>query len=91
MTFNEPFNTCELGYGVAVAAPGILGEATQPYLCAHTILKSHAKVYRMYEKEFKPTQNGRIGIVIDSEFMQPDDPDDPTHVDAAETALRFKV
>jgi beta-glucosidase len=91
ITFNEPFNTCEVGYGLAVAAPGILGEATQPYLCAHTILKSHAKAYRMYESEFKPAQQGRVGITIDSEFMEPDDPTNPEHVEAAERALRFKV
>ncbi|OXA61537.1 Lactase-phlorizin hydrolase [Folsomia candida] len=68
----------------------ILGEATEPYKCAHTILKSHAKAYRLYEREFKEWQNGEVGIVIDSEFMQPDNPDDPTHVEAAERALRFK-
>jgi hypothetical protein len=26
MTFNEPYNSCEAGYGLGVAAPGILGE-----------------------------------------------------------------
>jgi len=90
MTFNEPYNTCELGYGVAIQAPGILGEATEPYKCAHTILKSHARAYRLYERVFKPVQGGRVGIVVDTEFMQPDNPDDPTHVEAAERALRFK-
>lgn len=91
MTFNEPFNTCENGYGVAIAAPGILGEATQPYLCAHTILQSHARAYRLYEREFKEQQQGRVGIVIDSEWMEPDDPNNATHIEAAERALRFKV
>lgn len=91
ITFNEPYNTCELGYGVAVAAPGILGEATQPYLCAHTVLKSHARAYRLYEREFKDVQKGEVGIVIDSEWMEPSDPSNQEHVDAAERARQFKV
>lgn len=91
ITFNEPYNTCEMGYGVAIAAPGILGEATQPYLCAHTVLKAHAKAYRLYETEFKPTQNGEVGIVIDSEWMEPSNSSNPEHEKAAERARHFKV
>ncbi|CAL8131573.1 unnamed protein product [Orchesella dallaii] len=90
ITFNEPFNTCELGYGLSIAAPGILGEAIQPYLCAHTILKSHAKAYRLYESEFKPTQNGQVGITIDTEWMEPRNSSNPDHEEAAERARRFK-
>lgn len=89
ITFNEPYNTCELGYGVAVAAPGILQEATAPYLCAHTIIKSHARAYRIYESEFKATQNGRVGITINTEWMEPSDPENPEHVAAASRAIQF--
>lgn len=28
----------------------------------HNILKAHASVYHMYDEEFRPTQNGSIGI-----------------------------
>ncbi len=59
--------------------------------CTYIVLKSHARAYRLYEREFKQWQNGEVGIVIDSEFYQPDDPFNPTHTEAAERALRFKV
>jgi len=91
ITFNEPFNTCELGYGLGFAAPGIAREATEPYLCAHTIIKSHARAYHIYVDDFKELQNGKVGITLDTEWMEPSDPENPEHVDAAERAIQFKV
>lgn len=32
------------------------------YICGHNMLKAHAKVYHMYQEEFKEEQNGLIGI-----------------------------
>ena len=34
------------------------------YMCMHNLLKAHAKAYHIYDEEFRPTQNGQIGIVI---------------------------
>lgn len=59
LTFNEPKQVCTkgTGYTVSLISSGITG--ISEYLCSHNILKSHAAVYRMYDKEFRPTQNGR--------------------------------
>ena len=35
----------------------------EQYLSVHNILKAHAKVYHIYDKEFRPIQNGKIGMV----------------------------
>jgi len=71
-------------------APGI-SDIKQPYQCVHTIIKSHAKAYRLYESKYKATQQGRVGITLDVGWYEPADPSNQTHVDAAERALQFKV
>ena len=39
-------------------APGITGRGDRIYKVAHNLIKSHAKAYRAYEKEFKDKQKG---------------------------------
>lgn len=41
-------------------APGIQ-DTDQPYQCAHTIIKAHGKAYRLYDRVYRPEQNGTIG------------------------------
>ena len=36
----------------------------EEYLCGHNVLKAHAKVYHMYDKEFRQKQKGKIGIIL---------------------------
>ena len=36
----------------------------EEYICGHNVLKAHAKVYHMYDKEFRHKQKGKIGIVL---------------------------
>lgn len=62
LTFNEPFNTCHQGYGNVLKAPALNITGYADYLCTHTVLKAHAKVYHMYDKEFRSKQNGKILI-----------------------------
>jgi hypothetical protein len=57
-TFNEP-QTIALGYSMPLGfAPNIPARGHGEYLVMHTILLSHAKAYRLYEREFKETQRG---------------------------------
>ena len=39
------------------------------YLCAHNMLKAHARAYHIYDKEFRPSQNGSVGIVIACQYF----------------------
>jgi hypothetical protein len=40
-------------------APSINTPGIGDYLTAHTVILSHANIYRMYEREFKQQQQGR--------------------------------
>ncbi|XP_064642636.1 lactase/phlorizin hydrolase-like isoform X2 [Lineus longissimus] len=91
ITFNEPFVTCWLGYGIGIHAPGIRQPGEASYKCAHTILKSHAKAWRLYDSTFRSSQNGKCGITLDSDYFQPKDPSNPADVEAAEVAQQFKL
>ena len=61
ITHNEPYETCWSAYGLGEDAPGFKDHpGTYPYLCAHNIIRSHAAVWHMYDKEFRATQNGEL-------------------------------
>ncbi|CAH1131159.1 unnamed protein product [Ceutorhynchus assimilis] len=88
VTFNEPKQTCEQGYGIGILAPYIVGPGVKNYQCGHNLLIAHGKAYRMYENEFKGKQGGRVTMVVDSNWFEPasDSADD---IGAAETNLLF--
>lgn len=58
MTFNEAKQTCQLGYGSGIFAPGISSGGIGEYICAHHVLKAHAEVWHIYDREFRQQQNG---------------------------------
>jgi beta-glucosidase len=61
ITFNEPWCSSVLGYGLGEYAPGRVS-ADEPYLAAHNILLCHARVVNVYRSEFS-RENGSIGSV----------------------------
>ncbi|KAJ8963365.1 hypothetical protein NQ318_018838 [Aromia moschata] len=87
-TFNEPKQTCLLGYEYGAMAPGIKEPGISSYKCVHNVLRAHAKAWHIYDEEFRATQNGKLGIVIDSNWFEPgsDSEEDQT---AAETKRQF--
>jgi beta-glucosidase/6-phospho-beta-glucosidase/beta-galactosidase len=57
-TINEP-KILALGYSVPFGyAPYVLTPGHGQYLAIHTCLLSHARAYRLYEREFKDKQGG---------------------------------
>lgn len=91
ITFNEAYVVCVLGHSDGVHAPGIREPATASYICAHNVLKCHGRAYRLYERTYRATQKGYVGITIDSGWYEPLDPQNPLDVDAAERTQQFKV
>ncbi|OWF36934.1 Lactase-phlorizin hydrolase [Mizuhopecten yessoensis] len=67
------------------------GSGTKDYLAAHNMLLAHAETYRMYEKEFKLTQNGKVSIVLYSEWMEPKQAGSPSDISASERAMEFRL
>lgn len=90
MTFNEAKQTCQLGYGYGVFAPGIQSNGIDSYKCAHTVLKSHAKAYHIYNDEFRAAQNGRVSMVVDSDWFEPAS-NNEKDLEAAERKIQFNV
>lgn len=60
LTFNEPINTCVGGYEMFLKAPGANSSGVGPYLCAHNVLKAHAKAYHLYDTKYRKTQQGNV-------------------------------
>ncbi|XP_063706930.1 myrosinase 1-like [Culicoides brevitarsis] len=70
-TFNEPWHICEQAYGMDVMAPAYNYPGIPSYLCGHTLLKAHAEVVHMYREVYLPKHRGRIGITLDTSWMEP--------------------
>ncbi|CAH1104682.1 unnamed protein product [Psylliodes chrysocephalus] len=71
ITFNEPKQICKSGYGDGTLAPFIKKSGVLDYQCAYNVLKAHAAVYRMYQKEFASKMNAKISIALDGSWSQP--------------------
>ncbi len=65
------------------------GIGDKVYIAAHNQIRAHAKAYRAYHENFFPEQQGRIGITLNVNWAEPQDPNNPADVEAAETRLQF--
>ncbi|XP_066994557.2 myrosinase 1 [Anabrus simplex] len=72
LTFNEPLHVVRSIADWTHLAPGInLHTQGGDYLAVHTILKAHAQVYHLYDKNYRPSQRGRLGIALHSHWYEP--------------------
>lgn len=60
VTFNEPMQTCLEGYGGTYRAPALNRHGYAEYLCTHNLLKAHANVYHLFDKQYRPMFGGNI-------------------------------
>lgn len=89
ITLNEPYTLCQEGYGNGAKAPLVVAEGRANYLCAHTMLKSHGRAYRLYENKFKSSQKGKVGISTNGYAFWPKDPNNAEDVAAADRYQQF--
>ncbi|XP_060064598.1 uncharacterized protein LOC132544951 [Ylistrum balloti] len=89
ITFNEPWIVSWLGYSVAVFAPGMYGPGTNAYTVSHHLILSHAKTWQIYNSTYRETQKGQVGITLNAGWSEPQDPFNPSHLEAAERATQF--
>ncbi|XP_047096588.1 myrosinase 1-like [Schistocerca piceifrons] len=91
-TFNEPpviawGYSCGIGEG---PAPNQNASGIGNYLTGHTILRAHALVYRLYDEQYRATQNGTVGITLNTDWYEPlsDSEEDQA---ASERMLQFQL
>jgi beta-glucosidase/6-phospho-beta-glucosidase/beta-galactosidase len=63
ITISDP-HSISYGYSDPQSfAPGVNGTAVGYYLAAHTLIQAHARVYRIYDDEFRSIQQGNKGTI----------------------------
>ncbi|XP_049792465.1 myrosinase 1-like [Schistocerca nitens] len=70
ITFNEPAMVVQ-GYASKDRAPSQPAPGVGDYLAAHTLLKAHGRVYRLYDQQYRAAQNGSVGISLDVQGSAP--------------------
>ena len=74
VTFNEPFSYCL--------------STSNRYKATHYQLLAHAAVFELYKTKYQDSQNGTIGIGLNSHWFKPYSTD-PLDQKAAQDALDF--
>lgn len=58
---------------------------------AHLVLKAHARAWHHYNNHHRPQQQGRVGIVLNSDWAEPLSPERPEDLRATERFLHFML
>ncbi|XP_025409616.1 myrosinase 1-like [Sipha flava] len=59
------------------------------YKTIHNCIVSMAKIYKMYNTDFKEKQKGQLGYCVDTMWFYPQDPNNPEHQKCAERARKL--
>ncbi|XP_077983311.1 cytosolic beta-glucosidase-like [Glandiceps talaboti] len=88
ITFNEPAVVAR-GYEGGMKAPGLKNQGSSVYRVTHNILKAHALTWHTYDKNYRATQGGQVGITLNCDWVIPatDSEDDKM---AVERFLQFQ-
>lgn len=90
LTFNEPYLFCLNNWNYGQHGP-FEAPPKKPYICAHNVVKAHARAWRIYDQDFRPTQHGQMGISLYCNWPEPKNRNDKEHLAAAERSLNFVV
>ncbi|CAH2097409.1 unnamed protein product [Euphydryas editha] len=88
ITLNEPISFCDIAYNVGTQAPGYISPGVGNYICNKNTMLAHAKAYRVYDKEFRSKQNGKVSLSNQFFWLEPDTKSDEQ---AAENARQLMV
>ncbi|XP_003794429.1 lactase-phlorizin hydrolase [Otolemur garnettii] len=91
VTFHEPWVMSYAGYGTGQHAPGISDPGVASFKVAHLVLKAHARTWHHYNNHHRTQQQGRVGIVLNSDWAEPLSPERPEDQRASERFLHFML
>lgn len=63
ITINEPESIIS-GYTANNFAPNLHLDSPANYIVAHNILRSHGRIFRLYEKKYKTQQQGNLHLLF---------------------------
>lgn len=89
ITLNEPSDNSINVYttGIQTSTKSSL-HGIGKYTCGENMLKAHARVYRMYQKEFKDIYNGSVGINAHRRDLYPKH---DNNSESVEIAFQFSI
>lgn len=90
-TFGSPLVVSNLGYGTGQHPPSIKDPVLASYQVTHNILKSHAEAWHIYNDKYRKTQNGKVGIALNSEWTEPKNVSSSLDNIASERYLNFML
>ncbi|KAJ8715543.1 hypothetical protein PYW07_010025 [Mythimna separata] len=90
ITLNEPKQFLIFGYGMNRFAPNIVSPGIGDYIAVKNALMAHARAWHLYDKEYRETQKGTIGITIATDFREGAS-DSPADIEAGKLAMDFEV
>ncbi|PSN35602.1 Myrosinase 1 [Blattella germanica] len=90
ITFNEAKTFTEGYESDSGHAPALDAAGYGKYLSAHTVVRAHAKAYHLYDEEFRPTQQGKVGITLDSYWCEVYE-NSTAYIDACDRKLEFSL
>lgn len=64
ITVNEPKQFGIYGYGMTRFAPGLNMGGVADYMAVRHILLAHARAWRVYDKEFREKQKGKLLLIF---------------------------
>lgn len=91
LTFNEPHVFCLADWNYADKDIYKEEPPKRPYICAHNVVKAHAKAWRIYDEEYRSLQQGKMGITLNCDWSEPKNRSDPDHLEAMERSVNFRV
>lgn len=88
ITVNEPREICYQGYAGATLAPLYNISGYADYMCGKNLLLAHAKVYHVYDQEFRLKIGGNIFITLSATWYEAETEE---HAEAVKDSIIFEV
>ncbi|XP_051882723.1 klotho isoform X2 [Pristis pectinata] len=67
------------------------GYKTNFTIVGHNLIKAHALVWHLYNKEFRKAQNGQVSVSLHADWLDPADPFSRDDIEAAARTLEFDI